>query len=396
MWRIGFAIGCAAVLATVGAPTAHAQSLSGEAAVKNAGNTADDFSDGLITSYQNKTTVAVVSSTTTMFRVRYQEIVAADVGVGCTSSQTQTQNSDYSINFTATAPGAYRLHVSTSVKGAFTTVDDGDSGAVDMTAVTGSQSGGTLESGSNLSLNDPGSVSSTASTDVGFALSSSAIIDGTSNGVGKSHSMRFTWSASATSGCSFFSGGDEAALRMGLPATFGNQTAGTYPGPDNRPQGPDGHWVTVSLESLCGNGTIDSSFGEQCDEGANNGLSTSCCTSTCQLRAGGQVCRPAAGVCDIQETCTGSAGACPADGFHAAGFTCRAAAGVCDVAESCTGTSANCPADGFLNGSTVCRSSAGGCDVAETCPGNSASCPADTKRPSGFVCRAAAGACDVA
>ena len=65
--------------------------LSVPTASKNAGNTADDFSDGLVTSYQNKTTVVVVSSSTTSFRVRYQEIVAADVGVTCTGSRTQNQ-----------------------------------------------------------------------------------------------------------------------------------------------------------------------------------------------------------------------------------------------------------------------------------------------------------------
>src|SRR6185369_12008812 len=128
--------------------------------VKNAGNSGDDFSDGLITSYQRKTTVVVVSSNTTLFRVRYQEVIEADVGFACTGSQNEAQNSDYQINFTATAPGAYRLHVSTSVKGAFTMVDDGDSGSVDMSAVTGTQSGGTFEGG-NLSLSDPGSVSGT-------------------------------------------------------------------------------------------------------------------------------------------------------------------------------------------------------------------------------------------
>src|SRR5262249_38540108 len=128
---IGIGLGVAVVAA---ASIASAQSLSVPTVTKNAGNTADDFSDGLITSYQNKPAVVVVSSNTTVFRVRYQEIVAADVGFGG-SDQTQSQSTDYQINFTATAPGAYRLNISTSVKGAFTIVDDGDSGSVDMTAV---------------------------------------------------------------------------------------------------------------------------------------------------------------------------------------------------------------------------------------------------------------------
>jgi MFS family permease len=105
---VGLLLGLVAV-----ASSASAQSLSVPTVTKNAGNTADDFSDGLITSYQNKTTVIVVSSNTSVFRVRYQEIVAADVGFGG-SDQTQSQNTDYQINFTATAPGAYRLNISTS------------------------------------------------------------------------------------------------------------------------------------------------------------------------------------------------------------------------------------------------------------------------------------------
>jgi hypothetical protein len=35
--------------------------------------------------------------------------------------------------------------------------------------------------------------------------------------------------------------------------------------------------------------------------------------------------------------------------------TCRASAGVCDVAESCDGVNDDCPADGFQPSSTVCR-----------------------------------------
>ena len=107
VWRSGFGIGVLGLIAAAATP-AGAQTLTAVTPVKNAGNTADDFSDGLITSYQNKTTVAVVSSSTTVFRVRYQEIVAADVGFSCTSSRTQNQASDYQINFTATAPGACR------------------------------------------------------------------------------------------------------------------------------------------------------------------------------------------------------------------------------------------------------------------------------------------------
>src|SRR5436190_6787888 len=247
--RAAIGIGLALGLVAAAASTANAQSLSVPSAAKNAGNTGDDFSDGLITSYQRKTTVLVVSSSTSVFRVRYQEIVEADVGVGG-SDVTESQNSDYTISFTATAPGAYRLNVSTSVKGAFTVVDDGDNGSVDMSAINGTQTGGTLESGT-LSIPDPGSVSTSGNIDQGIDITRAAAITGTSNGVAQAHTLRFTWSASATSDAGFLTGGSEAALRLGLPSTLGNQTAGTYGSgsPGNRQQAPDGHWVAVTPDS---------------------------------------------------------------------------------------------------------------------------------------------------
>ena len=115
---------------------------------------------------------------------------------------------------------------------------------------------------------------------------------------------------------------------------------------------------------------------------------------------------PSAGVCDTVETCTGSSGLCPADGFQS-GTTCRAAAGECDVGETCTGFAAGCPSDDKrvpgapctddglpctldqCNGSAVtcqhpvgnsgalCRPAAGGCDVEETCNGVNPGCPPD-------------------
>jgi hypothetical protein len=58
MGRAAIGIGVALGLIVV-ASTASAQSLSLPTATRNAGNTADDFSDGLVTGYQ-KTTVVVV------------------------------------------------------------------------------------------------------------------------------------------------------------------------------------------------------------------------------------------------------------------------------------------------------------------------------------------------
>src|SRR5207247_2475970 len=74
------------------------------------------------------------------------------------------------------------------------------------------------------------------------------------------------------------------------------------------------------------------------------------------------------------DTCDG-AGVCQHPGGNA-GTVCRPAAGICDVAESCNGIDAACPADAFAPASTVCRAAAGICDVAETCTGSAAECPA--------------------
>src|SRR6266849_8973789 len=174
----------------------------------------------------------------------------------------------------------------------------------------------------------------------------------------------------------------------------------------------------VTYRSQCGDGVVES--GEQCDDG--NTQNGDCCSSSCQFEAAGTVCRAAAGVCDVAETCTGTSATCPADAkstgvcrpaagpcdvaescdgvndacptdtFQPASVECRASAGVCDPAETCTGTSAACPAD--AKSTAVCRPAAGPCDLAASCDGVNDTCPADAHQPAGFVCRAAAGPCD--
>jgi hypothetical protein len=104
------------------------------------------------------------------------------------------------------------------------------------------------------------------------------------------------------------------------------------------------------------------------------------------------VCRAAAGVCDIAESCTGTSNTCPPDVKSTT--VCRPAAGVCDVAESCDGVNNDCPPDSVAGAFVTCRPAAGVCDLPETCDGSSVNCPADAK--STAVCRAAAGTCDIA
>src|SRR5262245_33720019 len=91
---------------------------------------------------------------------------------------------------------------------------------------------------------------------------------------------------------------------------------------------------TLTITKTCGDGSVGG--GEQCDQGAANGTSTSCCSATCTFKTAGTQCRSAAGICDVAESCTGSSATCPANGFVAAGTVCRSVNGLCDVQETCT------------------------------------------------------------
>ena len=162
--------------------------------------------------------------------------------------------------------------------------------------------------------------------------------------------------------------------------------------------------------------------GEACTNDVCDGASAGC---THPAGHAGLTCRAAADVCDVAETCNGTATTCPVDAFRPSSFSCRSAAGECDLAESCTGTGAACPANAFrgagtactddgnvctadvCNGSgscmhpagnagVLCRAAVDVCDLAETCNGTSTSCPVNAFRPSTFTCRSASGECDIA
>src|SRR5437870_2988582 len=145
--------------------------------------------------------------------------------------------------------------------------------------------------------------------------------------------------------------------------------------------------------AACGDGTPDP--GEQCDLGSGNGSPTTCCTTLCEFRAVGLLCRSAAGPCDVAESCTGASGDCPADAFQPSNFQCRPEAGACDMAETCSGSGPDCPPDAFRPSGTVCRAPAGSCDLTENCDGAGPDCPPDAFQPSGTVCRPATGDCDL-
>ncbi len=132
----------------------------------------------------------------------------------------------------------------------------------------------------------------------------------------------------------------------------------------------------------------------------------SCSTDSCdpaigcvnEFVAAGTVCRPAAGLCDSSETCTGVDKECPPDAFKPATEICRPGSGdQCDPDEFCTGSSATCPEDIITANGIICRPAAGPCDQVERCSGIATEpCPADAKKSSNAVCRPAAGPCDIA
>jgi hypothetical protein len=117
---------------------------------------------------------------------------------------------------------------------------------------------------------------------------------------------------------------------------------------------------------------------------------------TCTILDATYVCRPAAGPCDVDETCATGMSACPADTFLPNTEVCRPASGGCDLEETCTGTLPGCPEDIFVTSGTECLASTGACDPAETCTGTSPTCPNDTLDPSGTECRPSTGDCDPA
>lgn len=326
----------------------------------------------------------------TTFTSRYAWNVNGDAGTVVTMSSTATHH----VNFNATAVGGYRVDITATRIGDLNRViDTGNNNTVgNISALTGT-SNIALSSGS-LNLADLGDLGiGNFNTQSPFNQSTTATIFRVSNGVAQSHSLTFTWTGAVTSNAS------EVGLRMGADnVTTTACTACVYPGsPFARTRDSDGQFVTVTITSLCGNGVIDGAVSEQCDEGANNGTAGSCCNANCTFRSAGAACRASSDICDVADTCTGAAGACPQN-YQPSGTVCRTGSGdVCDPDEACTGTGPACPADVVSSSSTVCNAGSGDlCDPSETCTGVATQpCPADNITAGGTLCRAGSGdSCD--
>jgi hypothetical protein len=377
----------------------HGQSLSG-ISLANA-SSADEEAVGLFDNptWERESGVQTLSSSATQFQTRYSATVSADCGIAC-GGRNEVLDTNYTVSFNASAPGAYRLTVSTQRVGDLNRIDEGGGDAdSDIGAVACTPSGGTVESGA-CTLTDPGAcVGGGGGCNVPFDQSNSLTVFGVSNGSPVAHSLNFTWTQRANSdGTGLFTNADEAAVRLGRNTDDGTNGSAAYPGSPSRTESNDGHFVTVTLTSLCGNGVIDTgpSYAEECDEGVLNG-GASCCETDCTITEAGEICRGLAGGCDAAETCDGVSSDCPTDAFQPGGTVCRAGStgDLCDLDETCSGTGADCPPDGVEPAGTVCRAQAGACDIEETCDGVGKTCPPDAVEPAGTTCRVSAGVCDV-
>src|SRR5881398_1800363 len=353
------------------------------------------------------------------FTSRYAWNINADTTVA--STHDTSGNAQHNVTFNATAVGGYRLDISTSRVGALGRSADASNcdGSADTSGVTGNSNVAIAGDGGSLGLGDPGIIGNGGGdANTPYSQSGSARIFRFSGGVAQSHSLSFTWNGSVRSNSC------EASVRQGESSgtTTGCDVCG-YPGNPSRTQSSDGHFVTVTLTSLCGNGAVEAAAGEDCDTGIAGSV---CCGANCKFLTSSTTCRGAAGECDVAEVCSGTSATCPADVKKAsgtactadsnpctldqcdgtnvtcqhpagnAGAVCRASAGACDQQETCSGSSTTCPADAKVAAATVCRPTAGVCDVAESCDGVSNTCPTDLFQPPTTVCRPAAGVCDAA
>jgi len=210
---------------------------------------------------------SVTSLGTGTFTTRLQQSVATDCEAVPTGGGgvTASSNASYGVSFSVTCPAGstYRLNVDTALRGAHTiNRDNGDGcdlpffgttlGSVaHVSAVTGSQSGGTL-SGGTLQLTAPTDLSSADDANSPFTRSASATIDGSGTGGAVAHSLSFGWNASCSSNGDSFNTGSECGVRLGLTSEIapngisGCIDADDYPGVGGRDASQDGHFVTVT------------------------------------------------------------------------------------------------------------------------------------------------------
>src|SRR5436309_10068130 len=235
-----------------------------------------------------------LTNTGSTFRSRYAWNINADTGVF--STHDTSGNARHNVSFNATAPGGYRLDISTSRVGALGRSADASNcdGSADTSGVTGNSNVAIAGDGGSLGLGDPGIIGNGGGdANTPYSQSGSARIFRFSGGVAQSHSLSFTWNGSVRSNSC------EASVPQGESSgtTTGCDVCG-YPGNPSRTQSSDGHFVTVTLTSLCGNGAVEAAAGEDCDTGIAGSV---CCGANCKFLTSSTTCRGAAGECDLAE-----------------------------------------------------------------------------------------------
>src|SRR5690349_12124030 len=172
----------AAVTCLLSAPSAHAQGISG-AATSTSGATC---SGGGGTDGDCRNSSAFTANTSSTITSRYAWNINADTTVF--STHNTSGNAQHHVTFTATAPGGYRLDISSTRVGAMDRGSDasGCSGSADTSGVTGSSNIAIDQNPGNLNIADPGSIGAGGGdSDVPFNQSSgTATIFRVSNGVG--------------------------------------------------------------------------------------------------------------------------------------------------------------------------------------------------------------------
>jgi len=131
--------------------------------------------------------------------------------------------------------------------------------------------------------------------------------------------------------------------------------------------------AATCVPNICGDGILQPN--EECDDG--NTATGDCCSPTCALVAAGTVCRASAGQCDVAESCTGTSGTCPADGFVVNGTSC-------DDNNACT-QSDSCQAGSCAGANPVICTASDQCHVAGTCNPTTGVC-SNPVAPEGTVC----------
>jgi len=248
------------------------------AAGKSSQNTGDFANNFVVQEYRSA--LSLLESNGTTVQTRFATVSAN------TTHGTVSLHADYSLQLGFIAPpgASYTLAVSSSLSGDVNIEHDGDGSANgSVGSISGSHSGGLLSGQLGLpgtsTASNTGSPAANANTPI--ARSAEAFIAGVGSGSLTTHTLSYAWDQSCTTTQASFLDGDDCGVRLGLGATISVESA-MYPGNPERTEADDGHFVTVTLVQLCGNGIIETN--ENCDDG--NATSADGCASSCLLEAG--------------------------------------------------------------------------------------------------------------